>query len=410
MNLIQRVQDILLKPKETWPVIEAEADDVASIYKNYLVYLAAIPAVATFIGFSLIGVGGFGFSYRVPLLSGLVNMVLGFGLSLAMVYVLSLLVNALAPTFGGTANPLQAFKLVAYSATAGFVGGIFSLLPSLAILGLLAALYAIYLLYVGLPLLMKCPPDKAVAYTAVTALSGVVAGVVLGALSALFTVSPMAGLGAAGSTSSNAEITLPGGTKINTAKLDEMSKKMQEASTRMEQAQKSGDTNAMGKATADIMAAATGVSGAPLPAADLKALLPATAAGLPRTASESQSGGAMGLAGSTANAVYAADGKQVELSVVDAGGLGGLMSVATWASVTMDRETEQGVEKIYKQGKRTVREQYSKDGSRSELSIVLDNSVMVNATGRGIDIATLKAALNTIDLGRLESMKRPEKS
>ncbi len=406
-QLLQRVQDILLKPKDTWPVIEAEGGDVASIYKDYLVYLAAIPAVATFIGFSLIGVGGFGFNFRVPLLAGLGNMVVGFVLSLGIVYVISLIVNALAPTFGGTPDPLKAFKVVAYSMTAGFVGGIFSLLPSLAMLGFLAALYGIHLLYLGLPALMKCPPDKAVGYTAVTAVCGIVAGIVLGALSALVTASPLSGLGA--SSSAPAEITLPGGTTINTAKLDEMSKKMEEASARMDKAEKSGDANAVAKASADILAAATGVTGAPLPAADLQALLPATASGLPRTSFESQSGGAMGIAGSTAKAVYGADGKQVELSVLDAGGLGGLMSMATWAGVTMNRETDQGVEKVYKQGKRTVREEYTKDGSRSEVSVVLENGVMVNANGQGIDIGSLKTALNTVDLGKLETMKRPAK-
>jgi Yip1 domain len=408
MTLIQRVQDILLKPKETWLVIEAEDGDVAGIYKNYLVYLAAIPAVATFIGFSVIGVGGFGLSFRVPLLAGLANMVVGFVLSLALLYGLSLVVNALAPKFGGTPDALKAFKVVAYSATAGFVGGIFSLLPALSMLGVLAALYALYLLYIGLPVLMKCPEEKAVAYTAVTAVCGVIAGIVLGALSALFTASPLSSISASGG-SAPAEITLPGGATVNTAKLDEMGKKMQEASARMEQAQKSGDPSAMGKGVFDILAAATGVTGGPMPVADLKALLPETAAGLPRTASEAQSGGAMGLGGSTAKAVYGADGKQLELSLVDAGGLGGLMSVATWAGATLDRETDKEVEKIYKQGKRTVRESYAKDGSRSEISVVLENSVMVNANGRGIDMAALRAALSSVDLSKLETKKRPEK-
>ena len=50
MNLVQRVQDILLKPKDTWPAIAAEPGDAAALYKNYLVYLALIPAVAGFIG------------------------------------------------------------------------------------------------------------------------------------------------------------------------------------------------------------------------------------------------------------------------------------------------------------------------------------------------------------------------
>jgi hypothetical protein len=107
--------------------------------------------------------------------SGLVNMVVGYGLSLAMVFVLALIVDALAPTFGGTRSPVNALKVMAYSSTAVFVGGIFSLMPALSALGLLAALYSIYLLYTGVPVLMKCPPDKATAYAAVVMVCGFVA-------------------------------------------------------------------------------------------------------------------------------------------------------------------------------------------------------------------------------------------
>ena len=114
MNLIQRVQDILLKPKETWPTIAQEPATVASIYQTCLIYLAAIPAIAAFIGLSLIGVGGFGFGFRVPILTGLVHMVVGYVLSLVMVFVLALIVDALAPTFGGTKNQIAALKVVAY--------------------------------------------------------------------------------------------------------------------------------------------------------------------------------------------------------------------------------------------------------------------------------------------------------
>ncbi len=187
MNLVQRVQDILLKPKDTWPVIAAEPGDTVSLYKDYLIFLALVPAVAGFIGMSLIGFGGFGFSMRVPLVSGLVNMVVGYALSLAMVFALGLIANALAPTFGGTKDPVSALKLVVYGSTAGFLGGVFSLIPDLSILGLLASLYSIYLIFTGVPVLMKCPPEKAVAYTAVLIVCGIVAGIILAALSALFT-------------------------------------------------------------------------------------------------------------------------------------------------------------------------------------------------------------------------------
>ena len=240
MSLIQRVQDILLKPKETWPIIAAEGGDTTSIYRDYLIFLAAIPAIASFIGLSLIGAGGFGFSVRVPIMSGLVQMVVGFVLSLVMVFVLALIVDALAPTFNGNKSQISALKLVAYGSTAGFVGGIFGLIPSLSILGLIAGLYSIYLIYTGVPVMMKCPPEKAGAYTAVVVVCGIVAAVILGAVSAVFM--PSAGMrmgagmgaGAIGGNDTNVTITTPGGgeMKIDTAKMEAMAKQMEEATQR----------------------------------------------------------------------------------------------------------------------------------------------------------------------------------
>lgn len=190
MNLIQRVQDILLKPKATWPVIDAEADDLPSLYKNYLMILALIPALAGFIGLSLVGVSAFGVSYRVPIVSGLVTMVVGYVLTLVMVFVVSLLVDALAPTFGGTKNPTSALKVMVYGSTAGLVGGIFSLLPMLSILGMLTGLYSIYLIYTGLPVLMKCPEGKAAGYTAAVVVLSILAWIVVAGAMSLLTPSP----------------------------------------------------------------------------------------------------------------------------------------------------------------------------------------------------------------------------
>ena len=191
MNLVDRVQSILLRPKITWLAIEEEPADAASIYKNYVMILALIPAVASFIGLSLVGIGAFGMSFRVPLVAGLANMVVGYVLSLVMVFVLALIIDAMAPTFDGTRSQIGALKLSAYASTAAFVGGIFSLVPALSVIGALAALYGVYLLYTGLPVLMKCPPDKAVAYTAVVVVCAVVGGFVIAWVLSLLTPSPV---------------------------------------------------------------------------------------------------------------------------------------------------------------------------------------------------------------------------
>lgn len=191
MNLVDRVQSILLRPKITWLAIEEEPADAASIYRNYVMILALIPAVASFIGLSLVGIGAFGMSFRVPIVAGLANMVVGYVLSLAMVFVLALIIDAMAPTFDGTRSQIGALKLSAYASTAAFVGGIFSLLPALSVIGALAALYGVYLLYTGLPVLMKCPPDKAIAYTAVVVVCAIVGGFVIAWVLSLLTPSPV---------------------------------------------------------------------------------------------------------------------------------------------------------------------------------------------------------------------------
>src|SRR4051812_816059 len=167
MNVIERAKGMLLQPAQTWPVIDAEPASTASIYRDWLVIMAAVPAVCGFIGMSLVGVGMFGFGYRVPVATGVVTMVLGYVLSLVAAFVMALIVDALAPSFGGRKNPVGALKVVAYGAVAVYAAGLLKLLPALGVLGILAACYSIYLMYLGLPVVMKCPKDKAPGYTAV---------------------------------------------------------------------------------------------------------------------------------------------------------------------------------------------------------------------------------------------------
>jgi hypothetical protein len=412
MNLLQRIQDILLRPKATWPEIAAEPTDAASLYKNYLVILALIPAVAGFIGFSLVGFGGFGATMRIPVVSGLVSAVVGYVLSLVMVFVLALIVDALAPTFSGSKSQIAALKVVTFASTAGFVGGIFSLLPSLAILGALAGLYSIYLLYTGLPVLMKCPPEKAPVYTLVVAVCGIVAGLIVGMASSMFTPSRGLPMSKAGGSDASVSISTPGGEiRIDAAKMEEAARRMEAAGKKMEQAQAAGDPAAAGKAAAEAMAAITGQAGAtPIDPQLLKARLPETLGGLQRESIEAQGGAAMGIGASQARATYRAGDQRIELGINDMGGFGGLVSAATWANLTLDRETDTQVEKVYKQGQRTVREDYAKDKSRAEYTLVLPNGLLVELHGQGVAIDALRAAAASLDLAGIEALKRPEKA
>jgi hypothetical protein len=130
------------------------------------------------VGTSLAGMG----TFRVSFGSALVQSVLIFGLMLGGVYVVALIIDALAPTFGGERSKSQALKLAAYASTASWLGGVFALIPMLSVLSVLAAVYSLYLFYLGLPILMRVPEDRTIGYAAVVVLSTVVLFIVIGAV------------------------------------------------------------------------------------------------------------------------------------------------------------------------------------------------------------------------------------
>ena len=180
MNLVERVKNILLQPKSEWPAIAEEAATPQSLYLGYVAILAAIGPLAILIRSSGMAI---------------VAAVVQYVLALVVTFLLALIVDSLATTFGGEKNFVQSLKLTAYSYTAAWLAGVFLIVPVLGgIVGLLAAIYAWYTFYLGVPVLKKCPQDKALGYTIVVVLCGILLGVVL----AGFIVSIMFGGGIMG--------------------------------------------------------------------------------------------------------------------------------------------------------------------------------------------------------------------
>ena len=217
MDIVERAKAITLNPAATWPVIEAEKHDAKSLFVPYLLILAAIPAVASFIGLSLVGMGGFGFSFRVPIASGLAMMITTYILSLVMTFGMGWLASALAPTFGGKNDLVQGLKLAVFGGTPMMLAGVFNVLPALSIIGLLVALYSLYVMYLGLPVLMKNPKEKTIVYMVVLIIASIIAGVVLSMVTRAFTPSMgMGGMGGMGVGGGDAIISTPmGEIKIN---------------------------------------------------------------------------------------------------------------------------------------------------------------------------------------------------
>ena len=163
-KIVERVRDIILKPKDTWPIIKGERVDLKHLFINYAVPLALIPTVCGMIGMMLMGVVTPMGMVQIPILGFLLGALVGYVLHLAGLLIGAWIVKILAPYFNSKSDLTSAAKVIIYSMTPFWVAGVLNIVPGLGILAILAGLYGIYLMFLGLPVVLDTPPDKAILY------------------------------------------------------------------------------------------------------------------------------------------------------------------------------------------------------------------------------------------------------
>lgn len=441
-GLIDRIKRILLSPREEWAIIAAEPTSVSQLYTGYVMPLSALAAVMSFVRMSLIGVSlPFGGAIRTPMVAGLTYALVTFGFGLLGLFLVGLIINALAPTFSGQRNQRQALKTAAYAFTPAWLSTVLGLLPGLAtLLQLLAGIYGIYLLYLGLSPLMRSPKDKSFGYTATIVICTLLLGIVLGAVSAATgAFSHMAGGFAGLSSAQNEAVAQDQGAAIVgnaiggvlgtdakgkaglAAALDNLARAGQQMQTQQAAAPAAAppaSTAAPADGAQSAASAATGLLTAlggalggshpadPVGFQNLKVMLPAALPGMQRTSAEGSDKQALGVKGSSASADYRdANGAQVQISISDAAGVAGLMDLAGALSQTTNSESDSGYEKDTTLGGRTVHEKYDSKAKHGELNAIIAKRFEVDVTGDAVDMSTLEQDLGAVDLARLESMK-----
>ena len=406
MGLVDRAKNICLTPKTEWPVIAGETTSTGSLMAGYVAPLAIIGPIAGFIGGSIIGHSlPFVGTYRTPIIAGIGLAIFTYVMVFVGVFILSLIINALAPTFGGEKNSQQALKVAVYAYTPAWLAGILSIIPYLGILAILAAFYGLYLLYLGLPRLMKCPEEKSIGYTVVVVICAIVISIVISAVGAMIIGAGAMATGALSGRSAPSSMHFDKDSPVG--KLEQFGKNMEDAGKKMEAAQKSGNQEDAMKAAMSGLGVALG-GGKAVDAVDiekLKPLIPDTFAGFAKKSSRSEKSGVGSLLVSKAEAEYGDNaGKSVRLEITDMGGASGLMGLASWASVQGEKEDQYGTEKTQKVNGRLVHEKSRKSGG-GEYSVVIADRFMVEAKSSSVDMNTLKSAVGSLDLGKLEAMK-----
>lgn len=452
-GLLSRIQNIVLSPKTEWPVIAPEPTTAPQLYVGYVVPLALLAALMGFLRMSVLGINSaFGSSFRMPIAGGLTYTVMTFVSALFGVLVVALIINALAPTFSASKDQRQALKVAAYSLTPAMLSSVLALSPILAtLLQLLAGFYGIYVLYLGLPVLMRSPPEKSFGYTASVVICTILVGIVFAVLSTVAhiggarqgflsasgadrTVEQAAardqGAAALGNVLGNALGTDAKGKAdlsaalANLAKAGEQSRAASSSAAASNPAAVAPAAAAQSSAPDGAQSAQSALSatsglltalGSSMGGAHrvdtvafktLEELLPASLPGMKRTSAQGETQSAMGVKASSAKADYAGnDGAGMHIEIADISGVSGLMDLAGGLIQNTTSESDSGFERDVSIGGRTAHEKYDARNKQGELSIILVKRFSVNISGNGVDMPSLEQSLGQVDLARLEAMK-----
>jgi hypothetical protein len=385
-GLVARVINILMHPKAEWAVIAPEQATTKGLILGYAAVLAAIPAIARVIS-GLMPHCFFTVCYTPNPVFVVISAVVYYLLSIASVFVIGLIIDALATNFGAEKNQIQAMKVAVYSWTAAWLAGIFLIIPWVGGLLTLVGLYSLYLLYLGLRGVMKSPDDKAVIYTVVVVVLAVVIFIVGGAIAGSVAA---VGMISGGGLTSGAPGALSGTVHLGNGSVDlgKLQAAIPQAEQQLRQSQQ---------------AAANGKINAVDPNV-LKALLPDNVAGAPRTAIEAVTAGAAGMGGSDAEATYQNGDTHITLKVADIAAAGGLAALAGAVNVQEDRETATGYEKVQTINGRLTTERYDNQDKSGEYSVMVASRFLVSAEGNGVSMDTLKAAVAAVGPDRLEAL------
>jgi len=148
-KIFDRVKGILLKPNETWDEIKVEQTNEPEIFREFMVYVAAVPAIAGFLGSLFSGDNFF---------TSLFWAILFYIFSIVGVWASARVLVFLAPNFKCEQDKIQFIKLTSASFTPILVACVFFLIPPIYGLSVFG-IYGFYIFWIGFPRLVDCPEE-----------------------------------------------------------------------------------------------------------------------------------------------------------------------------------------------------------------------------------------------------------
>ena len=195
--VFKHVWGLMARPKDEWKSIRDERCTIGKCYCSHVLLLAALPAIAYFIGTSQVGWVIGTKSVRLSTESALYIAALTYLTMLVGVFAMGKAIHWMSQTYGAKQNLPQSIALAAYTATPLFLTGIMLVYPILwlnLLIGLMALAYTIYLLYIGVPIMMKISQERGFLFA--SAVMGVGLVMLVAVLAATVVLWDMGGLAA----------------------------------------------------------------------------------------------------------------------------------------------------------------------------------------------------------------------
>jgi hypothetical protein len=191
--VLNHVWGLFFQPKKEWKSIKEERCSIGKCFCSHVLILAAIPAVAGYIGTTQVGWSFGSFEvHRLTTQSALQIAIITYLTMLVAVFSLGKAIHWMGQTYGSKQTLPQAIALAAYTATPLWVMGLFFLYPVLwvnMLIGLPALAYTVYLLYTGVPVMMNVSQERGFLFaSAVLAVGLVMLVAVLGSMAVLWSM------------------------------------------------------------------------------------------------------------------------------------------------------------------------------------------------------------------------------
>ena len=186
INPIVRAASLVVSPQRTWALIARERPAFAELLFGYVVPLAAIGPIATYVALRVLGVSIAAREiYRTSQHVALGSAAQSFAFAVGGVFLVAALITLLAPAFGASRDFVRAFQISAYAYTPLWLAGILLLVPRIASFQLVAAGDALALLVLGLVAMIGTTPKRATIFAAVVVVAAFGCGYLVGVAAAV---------------------------------------------------------------------------------------------------------------------------------------------------------------------------------------------------------------------------------